>query len=381
LSATAHVHGVAERGGDLLAAVRLDVAAGVARLHDKVARLAGNHRRRRRGGALLRKRLARLDERRERRVLDVLALAEHVELVLARLGDNVGARVGAVLVVLDGDLDLLLAENEQAGDVGAADLDALALVVLELDGVAGLAVRLGLGEAGTVGERLGGAGGVLGLVAAEVRDVGHDRELVGRLDDVDGVEQLRKVEVLLGGAERVVERRLFARRALAVDGAQIKLLRAAAVVDEALEGGAVLPVGGEVVDVLALRIERAVAPVEQVLLDGVLAVVLLLDLLDLEAQNQRPDEAENQLLLLLKHVLGRDVHELDLLVAQKLEREVEILHLLHFHLHALLRLGLDVLARQNLEQIEQQHTVRQIFVEFIDFQITCNKRYKSFFES
>jgi hypothetical protein len=193
---------------------------------------------------------------------------------------------------------------------------------------------------------------------------------------VDGVEQLRKVEVLLGGVERVVERALLARRAVAVDGAQIKLLGAAAVVDEALEGGAVLPVGGEVVDVLALRIERAVAPVEEVLLDSVLAVVLLLDLLDLEAQNQRPDQTENQLLLLLEHVLGRDVHELDLLVAQKLERKVQILHFLHFHLHALLRLGLDVLARQDLEQVEQQHAIRKVFVEFIDFQITyiCKKR-------
>jgi len=76
---------VAQLGADLLTAVGLDVAARVARLHHKVARLARNDRRRRRRRALLRKRLARLDERRKRRVLDVLALAQHIEPGLATM--------------------------------------------------------------------------------------------------------------------------------------------------------------------------------------------------------------------------------------------------------------------------------------------------------
>lgn len=132
--------------------------------------------------------------------------------------------------------------------------------------------------------------------------------------------------------ERSVETVQTAVGAGAIERSQIDVGLAATVVDETRERRRVLPIAGEVLDEHALWIQRLVAPFEQIFLHAILAIfsmsnkvvfLLLLtkkrafffcfsrtvfgfDLLNLKAKNQRPNQTENQLLLLFVDIYFRE---------------------------------------------------------------------------
>lgn len=71
---------------------------------------------------------------------------------------------------------------------------------------------------------------------------------------------------------------------------------------------------------------------------------------------------------------GRNVHQFDVLLTKEVHREVQVFDLLQLHFGALVALWLNLLARENLEQIKQIHTVLQILVELDDFHIALEQK-------
>ena len=94
----------------------------------------------------------------------------------------------------------------------------------------------------------------------------------------------------------------------------------------------------------------------------------------MKAQNQCPDQTENELFLLLVNVLGRNVDEFDLLLPQKVEREIQVLNFLQLHFRFLIHFRLDCLARKNFKQIKEIDAVRQIFVELVDLNVALEQK-------
>ena len=164
--------------------------------------------------------------------------------------------------------------------------------------------------------------------------------------------------MLLGNVEGVVE---------IVDGVVLAQL---VVVDElgpvavyeGAEGEAVLEAHVKVLHVHVLvRLRLALAPEQQALLGRHL---LDADVLDGEAQDDRPDHAERHLQIAVDNLLGADADQLDALALYEAERLVHVGYLVKAHLAAV-GLG-QLLARDDLEQQHELEAVAEVLVDLLD---------------
>ena len=161
-----------------------------------------------------------------------------------------------------------------------------------------------------------------------VGDIGHQTALVGlgHVAHVLDVEQLGDADLLVGNVEgqlhvapvvRLVER-VVIDQVRAVD------------VEQGTKGEAVVPAGTEVAHVhLVVAGRLTLAPQKQTFLGR---HALLVDIVDGEAENQGPYEAQDNLAVPVDDVLGADVCHLDASGFDKVESEVRILKALHAQL-------------------------------------------------
>jgi len=161
-------------------------------------------------------------------------------------------------------------------------------------------------------------------------DIGEDGLLVRPLHvNVLGVEELGNAQVPLGHVKGAVEVVAVGVRVQSAEVEEVGPLR----VDEGAEGEAVAPAAGEVEDADARVAGRlALAPEQQGLLGRppLLRLVLQLDLdvLDLEAEDDGPDEAEDERGVAGHDVLGADALQLHLGLYE-CQRSVHVLDLVH----------------------------------------------------
>ena len=187
---------------------------------------------------------------------------------------------------------------------------------------------------------------------------------------VDGVEHLRDAERVARGVEGELEVRLLHRLVLGL-AHRLRIDQVGTEgLDERAECGAVLPRRVEVGDLhLAARavLHLFLSPQQQPLLRRAVA---LRNLLHREPQDERPDHAEDEHLILLEDILC-GVLVGDALVLDEaidvLEWYVEVLDLLELG-HALLVVLAEALLRDNLDQLQQLDAVGKVSLQVIDLQ-------------
>jgi hypothetical protein len=304
-----------------------------------------------------------------RRALDGLALEVDGDGVLADLGGNVDDAVGAVVVVDNLGLDGALGAVDGHLPVLTSDGDVLASSIDSLDGELGGDASLGVLQTGTPSATLGGIGGtgselsatalaLVGLVITEVRDVGHGGQLISGSNHVGGVENLGDAQFLLsdvltlGGVLEIGTANQLVQGV--GEAARLEGLRKMA------HSATILPRRGEILNVALW--DLAAHPLEQIVLGRATST---LELLDLVTQNDGPDQTKNQLKILVSDILRTNSDELDALVLEELQAGTGVLKHLSADLGLLVVL-VDGLARNDLEQVDQQQTVGQIRGKVLD---------------
>lgn len=205
----------------------------------------------------------------------------------------------------------------------------------------------------------------LGEVVIVRHHIGNDGLLVRMIDKyILCIEQFRQSQLILGHIERIVEIVNGIGLAQLVELYKIRPV----LVNNGIERQTVPPGGREVPDVDVVIAGRLhLAPEQQRVLGalGLLVVGLLdRDVLDLEAQDYRPDEAESQSGIAVDYVVRAHVLEVDALLAQELQRLVDVLETVDAHF-ALGRPG-QTLARQDLQEFYEHFAVAQVDVEVAD---------------
>ncbi len=188
----------------------------------------------------------------------------------------------------------------------------------------------------------------LGEGMEPVGDVGHQTAFVGlgHVAHVLHIEQLRDADLLVGDVEshlhvapvvRLVER-IVVDQVRAVD------------VEQGAEGEAVVPAGAEVSHIhLVVAGRLALAPQEKTFLG---CHALLVDVVDGEAENQGPYQAQDDLAVAVDDVLSADVGHLDTAGFDKVEGGVCVFKALH----AQLRFGgiaAERLAGEAFEEVDE----------------------------
>jgi hypothetical protein len=122
-----------------------------------------------------------------------------------------------------------------------------------------------------------------------------------------------------------------------------------------------------------LGVENAVAPLKEGLLRTSVGIITKLSLVDLETQNESPDETKDKTGVLVHNIFGTDVNEADvLLLLHVLEAVVQVLKLLERSLGSLDHLG-ELLAAENLEQSVEAATIVHILLEKFDNEVSVNE--------
>jgi len=266
-----------------------------------------------------------------------VAVEADVELVVA-LGEVELAGIGSVAVVLGLKANAVVTGSDHV--LVATERLVVTVLVASLD------------REGTVREA--GVGGVCFLEAvqppvAEKRDICHHGEFVRALVDINGVDQLWDRIFLLGS--------FFSSLEISEGISRPGVLRHHTGRKRVGEGGedtTISPVEVEVVGLLSIWSNHLSHPFEE------LGLALETTSLDLESEDESPDETEDELQVVVGDVLGSDADELDTLLLDKLERQRSVLEQLRTDLGILVVLASNILARNNLQQVDQEKSVVEI---------------------
>ena len=121
-----------------------------------------------------------------------------------------------------------------------------------------------------------------------------------------------------------------------------------------------------------LRVQDTVTPLQQGLLGTSVGVVTKLSLVNLETQNESPDQTKDQTAVLVHNVFGTDINETNVLSLHVLEAVVQVLQLLEASLGCLDHLR-QLLATENLEQAVQVDTIRHALLQLLNNDIALHQ--------
>ena len=173
----------------------------------------------------------------------------------------------------------------------------------------------------------------LGEVVIVCDNIGNDGLLIRMVnEDILGVQQFCQSQFLFSDVERIVQ--IVNSIGL---GQFVKLNEVGSMlVNDGIESQTISPGGREISDVnIMIASSFHLAPEQQRVLGALCLLVICLldsDVLDLEAQNYRPDETEGEPRIAVDDVVRAHVLEMDALLAQELQRLVHVLETVNPHL-------------------------------------------------
>jgi len=197
---------------------------------------------------------------------------------------------------------------------------------------------------------------------AEKRDVGHHGKFVRALVDINGVEQLGNLIVLLSHVLRMLD--------ILECIASPSILRVNAWLQRIGEGRqdtSVSPIEIEVVGLLSIWRDHFSHPFEE------LGLAFESGTLDLEAKNERPDKAEDELQVMIGDIFWSDTDELDALGFDEFDRARGVLEELRADLGVLVVFGTDILSRDDFQQVNQKQPIFKISFEIPDLHFALHQ--------
>lgn len=280
------------------------------------------------------------------------------------VGDGVESVSTVVLVEVNG---LSGTVGDVDGELVSANDDGVTEVVDGVDGEGSSVVGVGLDESRSISEALRGIGhlhsskalgffflsassGFVVPVVTEERDVGHDGEFIGHLNQIDGVHQLSDLEFSFSSVHSslgILES--VSRETAVVEGSGLER------VSEGGEDLSVSPVHVEVLGLKSIGSDLLSDPLQELSL----GVGVGSSSLDLESKNESPDETQNELEVLVVNIFRSNTDELDSLSGNELEGRGDVFELLWLHLRGLVVLS-KTLVGKDFQKGNQQDTIRKV---------------------
>lgn len=291
--------------------------------------------------------------------------------VLASLGGGVGGVVSTVVVVMDVDLDVggasdgglpVVAASGERGILVVAGMDDKVSRDIGMTGVETLTFdegEVGIGDT----TQVGGTGGLFIGPVAELSDVSHEGKLITMFDHVFSIHQTRDLidlERALHGLVDIMEG--VASPGVLGVGARFERI------GKSRHDGSINPGGLEVTGLNdTIGADLVLDPFEKEPLGGAFSDTLV----DLITENEGPDETEDNLEISAIDILSTDVDELETFTLDEFKSAVKVLHALELHAGSLS--VLDILVRDNFQELAQNETILKIGSKIVDLDQTIRK--------
>jgi len=301
-----------------------------------------------------------------RRFLDLVSSEGDPEIVVSNILGDISARVGSVIVVDDADRDFTIGTSQSDVEFVTSSGEGIAEIIDGLDGersgvVGGSSLKswtVGIALRGISSSHLaesfgfdlsGSAFGIIQSPISEVRDVGHHGELVRAFVDIFGIHELGDIVFLVGGLDGSLEigKGISGPLILREDTGLQRI-------GQSSEDLSVGPIHVEVVGPQAIGGDLFADPFEQ------FSLAFEASSLDLETEDESPDETQDELLLSVDDIFGADGDELNSLLLDELEGERHILELLRGQFRGLVVSTSNFLGRNDLQEVNKADSGGQI---------------------